>query len=105
MAHGPEAPVLDSWIPNSSTCVTLAYWMVNAPESTNVKYVAPEGSQSMRVGFAAVPTAWNPAPAAISSLERLLLKLEPVVAANCSFFWTLVSLDAAIVAKLPESPG
>src|SRR5882672_4032309 len=62
---------------------------------------------SMRLGTVPsdLPFKTNPPVELISSLERLLLKPEPGMAANCSFFWTLVSLEAAIKAKLALSPA
>ena len=47
--------------------------------------VRGEPIQSIKVGAAGSPTAWNPAPAAIVILDRLLLKVESDLA-NRSFF-------------------
>ena len=57
----------------------------------------------MTLGAVDTPIASNPAPGAISILERPWLKVEPVMAANFSFFWTKVPLEAAMVAKLALS--
>src|SRR5258708_7744606 len=57
----------------------------------------------MRVGCVAEPTAWKPAPEAISILDRPWL-YEEAAAPICSCFWTLVSLEAAIKAKSARSP-
>src|SRR6266478_7791939 len=62
---------------------------------------------SIRVGTVPsdLPFRTNPAPAAISILERLLLKPEPGMAANCSFFCWPESWEAAIRAKSNLSPS
>src|SRR4051812_29148019 len=59
----------------------------------------------MSVGLAVAdwPTAWNPAPGATVNFERLLLNVLSALAKS-SFFWRLVSLEAAINAKSRKSP-